>query len=132
MVEQILATQNAGFNGKLLLAVALDPKEIGKRIAAARTKKGWTQLEFATEHAHVSPSSVARWEAGNLPPVRELMRIADVLDVSADTLVEPPATDSGLAARVGRMEEQLADVRVVLGEIAQAVKVAPAKKRRAP
>jgi transcriptional regulator with XRE-family HTH domain len=36
-------------------------------------------LEFALK-AHVSPSAVTRWESGKLPPVRELMRIADLLD----------------------------------------------------
>lgn len=132
MVEQILATQIAGSYGKLLLAVAMDPKEIGKRIAAARVRKGWTQLEFATEHAHVSPSSVARWESGHLPPVRELMRIADVLDVPADTLMEPPATEEGLAARLGRVEVELVDARRVLDSIARAVKAKPPARRRAP
>lgn len=126
-----MATQIATSYGKVLLAVALDPKEIGRRIAAARTRKGWTQVSFAAE-ANVSPSTVARWEAGKLPMVHELMRVADLLDVDAETLVEPPATEDGLAARVGRVEEELVELRLVADSIARAVKAKPPARRRAP
>lgn len=78
-------------HGKLLLAVSMDPREVGKRIAEARNDRGWTQLQFALE-ADVSPSSIQRWEAGQLPPVRELLRIAEVLGVDPERLVEPPLT----------------------------------------
>ena len=83
-------------HGTLLLAVAMEPKEIGKRIAAARQRKGWTQLKFALE-ANVSPSTTQRWEGGQLPPVRELMRIAELLDVEPEVLVEiEPTSDDQL------------------------------------
>lgn len=92
-------------HGTLLLAVALEPKEIGKRIASARRRKGWTQLVFALE-ADVSPSTVQRWEAGLLPPVRELMRIADLLGVEPEELVElEPTTE----LQIERITKELRD-----------------------
>lgn len=112
----IVATQFARTHGNLLLAVAIDPKTIGQRIAHARIAKGWTQLQFATEHAHVSPSTVARWEAGHLPPVRELMRISDVLGVDAETLVEPPLSEADqelLKAELAEVRRGLADLKDV-------------------
>lgn len=96
-------TQFAGFRGTLLLAVSLEPREIGKRIAKAREKRGWTQLAFALE-ANVSPSTVQRWESGKLPPVRELMRVADLLGVEAEELVEPEASPVSNAAVIARIE----------------------------
>lgn len=79
----------------LLLAVSLDPREIGRRIKRARERKGWTQLEFALE-AHVSPGTVQRWEAGKLPRVRELMRVADLLEVATEELVEAEESSESL------------------------------------
>lgn len=73
--------------GKLLLAVQLEPKEIGRRLKAARKRKSHTQLSFALE-ANVSPGTVARWEAGGLPPIRELVRIAELLEIDPSELVE--------------------------------------------
>lgn len=70
--------------------MSLKPEEIGQRIAQARERKGWTQMAFALE-ANVSMSSVQRWERGKLPPVRELIRIAEVLGVATEDLVEPAA-----------------------------------------
>lgn len=97
-------------HGTLLLAVALEPREIGKRIATAREKKGWTQLTFALE-ADVSPSTVQRWESGKLPPVRELIRIAELLEVEPEQLVELEATG----------EDQLAALRGEVGELREMV-----------
>lgn len=81
-------TQIAETYGTLLLAVSIAPSEIGGRIKRAREGKGWTQMVFAQE-ANVSMSSVQRWERGDLPPVRELMRISDLLGVATEELVEP-------------------------------------------
>lgn len=63
-------------------------------------------MQFAME-ANVSMSSVQRWESGKLPPVRELMRLADLLGVETDELVEietPSTQDSRLAALADRFE----------------------------
>lgn len=83
-----MTTQITPQFANVLLAVAIAPEEIGRRVKAARERKHWTQLEFARE-ANVSPSTVQRWERGQLPPVRELVRVAPLLDVEVDELVEP-------------------------------------------
>lgn len=93
-------------HGTLLLAVAMDPKLIGKRIAQARERKGWTQLAMALE-ANVSPSTVQRWESGKLPPVRELMRISELLGVEPEQLVEVEPTQDD---QIGALEAKLAEV----------------------
>ena len=98
-------------HGTLLLAVSLDPKQIGRRIADARNQKGWTQLAFALE-ADVSPSTVTRWESGKLPPVRELVRIAELLDVSPETLVEPEDPERG--ERIETLERELRETQQAL------------------
>jgi transcriptional regulator with XRE-family HTH domain len=111
----IASSQWTRTHGTLLLAVSLEPKEIGQRIAAARVRKGWTQLSFALEAA-VSPSTITRWESGKLPPVRELMRIAELLGVSPEELVEPD--DPGRDDRIAHLESELAETQ-------QALKVLP-------
>jgi len=108
------ATQFAAIHGKLLLAVTLDPKDVGRHIAAARIRRGWTQMTFAVE-ANVSMSTVARWEAGKLPPVRELMRIADVLGVPAEQLVESPDVPSDIDDRLSRLEALVDGIAQKLG-----------------
>lgn len=111
-----VTTQLAPEFGNLLLTVAIEPDEIGRRLKTARERKGWTQLQFAME-ANVSPSSVQRWESGRLPPVRELMRLADVLGVEAEEFVEP-AVPKGDAETLQAIQEELsalhADVRKLL------------------
>lgn len=99
-------TQIATFSGSLLLSAVMEPKEIGKRLKAARERKHLTQLALALE-AHVSPSSIARWERGELPPVRELIRIAELLDVEPEQLVELEPTE----------EDQLVLLRGEVGEL---------------
>ena len=114
MTPYNVTTQFTRTHGTLLLAVAMDPKEIGRRIAEARNRKGWTQFVFATE-ANVSISTVQRWEGGKLPAVRELMRIADVLEVEPEQLVEVAPTDEDqVAALRGEVGELRADVATVL------------------
>lgn len=80
-------TQFAGINGSLLLAMVFDPSEIGQRIKRAREKRGWTQFQLALE-AHKSPGTISKWETGHPPSVRELIRLAGVLGVPAEELVE--------------------------------------------
>lgn len=101
-------------HGTLLLAVSLDPKQIGRRIADARNAKGWTQLAFALE-ADVSPSTIARWESGRLPPVRELVRIAELLGVSAEELVEPEVDSR--SDEIDRLERELRETQQALAAL---------------
>ena len=96
-MRRMITTQIARSNGRLQAIVPLDPKEVGRRLAAARQRKHWTQLEFALK-IEVSPASVSRWERGYLPPVRELMRIAEVLGIEPAELVEERSEHTALEA----------------------------------
>lgn len=85
----------------LLLAVSIEPQEIGQRIAGARNRRGWTQMALA-QNANVSVSSVQRWERGDLPPVRELIRLAGILEIDPEELVELEPTQEARVAAIGR------------------------------
>lgn len=102
----------------MLLAVSMAPQEIGQRIALARTAKGWTQEKFA-QQANVSLSTVQRWESGKVPPVRELIRVAEVLGISSSDLVEQSAF--GEQAREDRILEQVSGLREQIDRIEKLV-----------
>lgn len=111
MTTSKTTTQIAVTNGRLLLLMTLDPKEIGSRIAAARDERGWTQFELAKQ-ANVSLSTVTRWEAGKLPPVRELKRVAGVLGVEANYLVESAAdAEDASPSDFARLERQVEELQ---------------------
>ena len=64
---------------------------IGKRIALLRKEKGLTQEELAT-HMGVSPQAVSKWENDQTCPViSALPRLARLLGVSVDELLEGKA-----------------------------------------
>ena len=66
----------------------MDQKAIGKRIKSAREKKGMTQEQLA-ELVNLSPMHVSVIERGNkLPKLETLINIANILDVSADVLLQ--------------------------------------------
>lgn len=66
----------------------MDQKAIGKRIKTAREKKGMTQEQLA-ELVNLSPMHVSVIERGNkLPRLETLINIANILDVSADVLLQ--------------------------------------------
>ena len=66
----------------------MDQKAIGKRIKSAREKKGMTQEQLA-ELVNLSPMHVSVIERGNkLPRLETLINIANILDVSADVLLQ--------------------------------------------
>ena len=66
----------------------MDQKAIVKRIKSAREKKGLTQEQLA-EQVNLSPMHISVIERGNkLPRLETLIKIANVLDVSADTLLQ--------------------------------------------
>src|SRR5262245_50227291 len=91
--------------------MALEPREIGQMIAAARKARGWTQVVFAL-NIGVSPSTVQRWEAGQVPPVRELLRVGRLLGIPGEELraaVTGPPED-----RLDRIEAMLEEVREML------------------
>lgn len=60
--------------------------EIGQRIAAARAAKDWTQAELA-EKLGKSRGTVVQYEQGNIePPLKQIQRLADLLDVAPEML----------------------------------------------
>ena len=66
----------------------MDQKAIGKRIKSAREKKGLTQEQLA-EQVNLSRMHISVIERGNkLPRLETLINIANVLDVSADILLQ--------------------------------------------
>lgn len=66
----------------------MNQKAIGRRIKAAREKKRLTQEQLA-ELVDLSPMHVSVIERGvKLPKLETLINIANVLDVSADTLLQ--------------------------------------------
>lgn len=66
----------------------MDQKAIGKRIKSAREKKGLTQEQLA-EQVNLSPMHISVIERGNkLPRLETLINIANVLDGSADILLQ--------------------------------------------
>lgn len=70
-------------------------------------------MDFANE-ANVSLSSVQRWERGDLPPVRELIRLSGVLGIEAEQLVElaPTAED-----QMRILREEVAEVREMVAQL---------------
>ena len=109
-MRQLITTQIARSNGRLHAIVPLDPKDVGRRLATARQRKHWTQLEFALKIGR-SPASVSRWERGFLPPVRELMRIAEVLGIEPAELVEERSESAGLEEQISALQEIVAELR---------------------
>lgn len=117
MPTSTMTTQGSATHARLLLVMSLDPGEIGHRIAEARAMQGWTQMEFAL-HANVSMSSVARWEAGKLPPVRELVRIAGVLEIDPVYLVEGEAVrEASVEPSNSEIRDELAAIRSLLEDV---------------
>lgn len=81
--------------------MALDPEEVGKRIAKARHDKGWTHAELAERVGEalghrVNLRTVQRWQKGInpkngkswLPRLATLMTLADVFEVPSSYFVE--------------------------------------------
>lgn len=108
----LTATSHRSFR-TLLLGVSIEPQEIGKRIRAARERRGWTQMTFAQE-ANVSLSSVQRWERGEMPPVRELIRLSGVLKIDPEQLVELEPTAEG---QMVALREEVAELRGMVAEL---------------
>lgn len=113
METRNLTTRNVRSFRTLLLGVSIEPQEIGQRIKAARERLGWTQFDLANE-ANVSLSSVQRWERGEMPPVRELIRLAGVLKIEPEQLVELEPTAEG---QMVALREEVAELHAMLAEL---------------
>ncbi len=85
------------------------PQEIGARIQAVRRERGLTQDDFANQIG-VSRSAVAQWETGRAGQVTgNLSRLAAVLDVSVEYLMDG---DDKRAAGEVRQGDELALLRL--------------------
>lgn len=66
--------------------MAFDEKDMGRRIAAARTLRGMSQADLA-ETSGISLNSIARYETGDTcPSLKNAAALADALGVSAGYL----------------------------------------------
>jgi transcriptional regulator with XRE-family HTH domain len=96
----------------------ITPKKIGSRIKRAREAKNWTQFDFATISG-CSLSSISRYEAGDLPPLKKRIRLAGLLEIDPHDLVEveretPTDRDAFTEALVGlRSDVQEMEARIL-------------------
>lgn len=78
----------------------MDAAATGKRIAALRQQKGWTQKQLA-ERLHVTDKAVSKWERGlNFPDLMLIEPLAAALDTKAAALLglEQDTPDRTVAA----------------------------------
>ena len=62
---------------------------VGKIIKQERTKRGWSQSDLG-RMLHISKASISRWESGEREPGPDaLSRIAAVMELGIDALVDP-------------------------------------------
>lgn len=116
-----------------LLVMALDPKEIGERIAARRKELGWTHQRLADE-MDVELRTVQRWQEGVdvrgkslLPRLGTLMELAAKMEVEQSYFVESqePAPESAVqaallrdvAAGIAALEQSQEDAHSKLDEV---------------
>ena len=76
----------------------MDARAVGQRIKAAREKKGLTQEELAAR-VEISPTHVSVIERGTkIPRMDTFVAIANVLEVSADSLLVDVVDHAGESA----------------------------------
>lgn len=102
----------------------MDMKTLGKRIRAARLRKGWTQEELA-EKAGLSPTHVSVIErAGNSVKLETFVSICCALGVSADDVLQdlvPASVDAQTSELSELLRSQPRDTQL---RILRAVKAA--------
>jgi len=68
-------------------------KVIAKNLTGLRKKFGYTQIEMA-EKLNYSDKAVSKWERGeSVPDIFVLKKIADIFNVTVDTLISPNSLD---------------------------------------
>ena len=86
---------------------------LGENIAALRTKANLSQQTLA-DAIFVTRQTISKWEKNlSVPDADALVRLADALDVSVQTLLgqpgdAPAAQPSDIAAALSRINDQLA------------------------
>lgn len=90
-------------------------RRIGRKIAALRMAKGWSQEALAAR-ADVARSRLSKWESGDhVPPVDKLIGLARELEVGLDDLVS-----EGMGPReTGLSPEQRRLVREAMSSLAR-------------
>lgn len=97
----------------------LTPEDVGRRIRTARMGRGWTNEELGRRMG-ANWRTVQRWQAGRLPRLPTLLRLADVLGVPHAHLLEAeeaPVTMNDLRARVNELTARVDDLTRALRTI---------------
>ena len=104
----------------LLLLSVFEPQDIGARIATARKEAGLTQEDLA-DLVGVSTRSLQGYESGEVVPYRHIGKISETLQRPAAWFLHGEAAEDEAtnAERLGRIEDQLAEIRGLLAGEAQ-------------
>lgn len=90
--------------------------ELGRIIAQARRRAGWTQLQLA-RRIHVKQSAVAQWETGRaIPNLENRFKLAAMLGVSLERLLLPEGGGMPPLVLDNLLERQLIECVRVLDE----------------
>lgn len=97
-----------------------DGQTVGKRIKAARQRKGLTQDQLA-ELVHTSKASVSNWERDKHSPDSAIPRLEDALDITLsegeDERVSESYTLEAVLDRLRAAERELDRARAVVRHI---------------
>jgi transcriptional regulator with XRE-family HTH domain len=96
-------------------------EEIGARIRRERVARGWTHEELAARMG-VNWRTVHRWQAGQLPALETLKRLADVLGVAPGYLLRTEPGEPTLAelrAQVAELTHRLQSIASALERLEQ-------------
>lgn len=140
--QKVAATKTRTFRSFLLMA-QFEAKEIGQRIAEARTLAGLTQEDLA-EMASFSKRSLQDYETGVTIPYRHMREISRLLGREVEWFLngDPPADphdhpgEPGVMDVLERLEARLSTVEELLTELlrsrsGRSAGSAGPKKRRA-
>lgn len=95
---------------RLLHDMAMEEAAVMARIKEAREGEGLTQREVA-DALEIHVNTVANWERKHMPTMRDLPRVAKILNRTPDWLLYgDDAPVEGLSERLDRMEQMLEEV----------------------
>lgn len=85
--------------------------EVARRIRALRQDRGWSQRQLAA-YLNVTHDRLCKYEAGRLPPLGVLVKLARLTGMPLDLLVPDPELDPAQA----ELRERLRRLLAVFGE----------------